>query len=53
MSYPQANEDETGLDPLEPNTPLIKTGAKTSPSDPNEFLLGDDDISEDPSDDDE
>ena len=40
------------LDPdMAPNTPTVKDGVKRSKDDPNEILLGDDDILDDESDD--
>lgn len=32
---------------LTPGTPVIKEGTKTNPTDPGEFLLGDDEVEDD------
>lgn len=48
MSYLQPNETPVDLDQLvyEPSTPTAKMLKRTSPDDPNEFLLGDDEMSD-------
>lgn len=46
MSYQQPSETAVDLDQLvyEPKTPGASMLKRTSPDDPNEFLLGDDEI---------
>lgn len=48
MNYPQPNETPVDLEQLayEPSTPSVSMLRRTSPNDPNEFLLGDDEMSD-------